>query len=117
MTKFLQFSDILNFSKSVFKSVLQSFHCHFISWLKTLPKLIANKITGELFGCKAFVDVDENLEIAENYSMDKNHQWYKATVSRIVDMDEIPEEIRRRASSSHKIDVTSDLENELVSGY
>ncbi len=111
MAKILNFSSISRFSRSVFQSVMESFRGNFIRWLKTLPRLIANSIIGKLYGCKTFVDVEENLEIAENYSLDHQHQWHKATVSRVVGMDEI----RRRTVRFNKVDVTDDLETELAS--
>lgn len=66
--------------------------------------LSQHKIVGKLWGTKTSVNTASGQE-----------RWHKTTASRYVDLDEIPEEIRRRAVKSSKVDVTDDLELELAS--
>ncbi len=113
----LKFSLILKFAKIIFKTLLSLFRGNFLNWLKKIPELIKDRIVGKLWGTKTSVNTATGQEISENYSLDNNEQWHKTTASRYVEIDEIPEEIRRRAVKSNKVDVTDDLELELASEY
>ncbi len=110
----LKFSLILKFAKVIFKTLLSLFRGIFLNWLKMVPELIKSKVVGKLWGAKTSVNTATGQEISENYSLDGN-QWHKTTASRVVELDEIPDEIRRRAVNSNKVDVTDDLEMELAS--
>ena len=110
---YLLYSMIMKFVERVIKDLLSKFLSAFLNWLKQLPDLLKGQIKGELWGTKTFVNTGNGQEISENYSLDSAKQWHKTTLSRMVDIDNIPEEIKRRALNSSKVEITDDLEQEL----
>ena len=111
----LLYSMIMKFVKSVFLNLLSMFLGAFLNWLKQVPDMLKGQIKGKLWGAKAFVNIADGREFSDNYSLDSAKQWHKTTLSRMVDIDNIPEEIKRRALNSRKVEITDDLELELAS--
>ena len=109
----LLYSLIMKFVKIIIENLLSMFLGAFLEWLKQMPDKLNGRIKGKLWGVKTFVDIAKGLEISDNYSLDSAKQWHKTTLSRMVDIDNIPEEIKRRALNSSKVEITDDLEQEL----
>ena len=109
----LLYSMIMKFVERVLKDLLSKFLSAFLNWLKQVPDMLKGQIKGKLWGAKAFINIADGREFSDNYSLDSAKQWHKTTLSRMVDINSIPEEIKRRALNSSKVEITDDLEQEL----
>ena len=111
----LIYSVIMKFVKSAFVNLLSMFLSAFLNWLKQIPDKLMGRIKGKLWGVKTFVNTADGCEISDNYSLDSEKQWHKTRITRMVDIESIPEEIKRRAQNSSVVEITDDMELELAS--
>ena len=92
-------------------TLIDFFKKSFIDWLQTIPDMLSDKIDGKLIGCKTFIGnkLGYAQEASDNYSYNGT-QWQKTTVSRNIDVDEVPEEYSSRLSGDEMLDITDELE-------
>ena len=72
-------------------------------------------VEGIVYGCKVFVKkLQEGVkEISRHYSKVDQH-WQETTVTKIISESEVPPEILARAKASEELDITDELEMQLV---
>lgn len=94
--------------------LLASFWNDITEWLKKAINKVQSIVQGIVYGVTVFVrKVSEGIkEISKHYSKFQN-QWEETCTTRTVSESEVPEEIRKKASSSYDTDITHDYELQL----
>ncbi len=95
-------------------TLLVKFWNEMTSWLKRAINTV-KEICGMIsYGVSVFVrKVGEGLKEISKHYIKKNNQWEEKIVSRTISENEVPNEIREKASYSYEVDVTEELENQL----
>lgn len=89
-------------------------------WLKRIYDRLPPSIQENLKGAMAFVErIDttiKNIMVYYSYRED-TQKWTETSVSREVDPSTIPSHILKRMAKTSKIDITDDLQKELVMAH
>lgn len=95
--------------------IIAAFWNDLVSFLKKALQKVQQLVEGIVYGCKVFVKkLQEGVkEISRHYSKVDQH-WQETTVTKIISESEVPPEILARAKASEELDITDELEMQLV---
>ncbi len=84
------------------------------SWLKKAINKVA-QVTGAIsYGVTVFVrKISEGLKEISNHYTKKQNQWEETIVTKTIPENEVPKEIREKASTSYDTDITAEYELQL----
>lgn len=84
-------------------------------WIVRGAKKVAEMVRGVVFGFRVFAKKMREAfnEISRHYSKDRQGNWEETTVTRKVDLSEVPQDILNMANATSETDITNKLELEL----
>ncbi|MGN0576385.1 MAG: hypothetical protein ACI4J2_10175 [Ruminococcus sp.] len=99
---------------------IRTFFINVISWLDTSYHVIESSINAVIDFSQAFLQVIDGVlkKFSYNYVIRENNQWdrYKAASSKIISINEVPEEFRNRASQLSEneiLEISDNVNNEM----
>ena len=92
-------------------TLIATFWNDITQWLQSAITKVKNIVNAVVYGTKIFIKkIKEGFqEISKHYSK-KGVKWQETTVTREVSENEVPDEIKRKASLYDETDITTDYE-------
>ncbi len=83
-----------------------------LSWLKRSYEKLKSIVNGVIKGSKIFIRklYEGYQELAKYYSKNRLGQWEETVVTRRVNENEVPEDIREMAETGRETDITEEME-------
>ena len=110
---------IKNKARNIYEKI-RTFFVNVILWLDTSYKVIESSINALIDFSQAFLQVIDGAltKFSYNYVISENDQWdrYKAASSKIISLNEVPEEFRKRASQLSEneiLEISDNVNNEM----